>query len=68
MPRRAYIADVEKLAAECDIDGVSSIRRVDDDEFRFTLDLNDGSTKVDISALVLPSKIDHFIFCGRREY
>ena len=62
MPRRAYIADLQKLANESKVDGVSNVRQgQDDDEFRFSMALEDG-TEVDISALVLPSR---FTSCNR---
>jgi hypothetical protein len=57
MPRRAYIEHLNALKSSSNIDGVTNVRRGDDDgEFRFQVRLIDQDTFVDITALILPCK------------
>ena len=57
MPRRAYIDHLNGLKSGPSIDGVTNVRRGDDDgEFRFLVHLADNETPVDITALVLPCR------------
>jgi hypothetical protein len=57
MPRKLYIQHLESLKATCDIHGVSNVRRGDDDEeFRFQVQLDDNTTNVEITALIVPCK------------
>ena len=57
MPRSEYIEHLNALKSSPNIDGVSNVRRGDDDgEFRFQVRLVDGESLVDITGLILPCK------------
>ena len=68
MPRRAYIADLQRLGGDSGVAGVSNVRAGDDDgEFRFTISPSGESASYEISALIpdvseYPSGHEYHIF------
>jgi ubiquitin-conjugating enzyme E2 Q len=68
MPRRAYIADLQRLGAASGVDGISNVRAGDDDgEFRFIIALASEDASYEISALIpdvseYPSGHEYHIF------
>jgi hypothetical protein len=51
MPRKDFLADLEKLAS-VNPDEISKVRKVDDGEFEFCLHLSEGEVK--IIGLIIP--------------
>jgi ubiquitin-conjugating enzyme E2 Q len=68
MPRRAYIADLQQLAAKSGVGNISNVRAGDDDgEFRFAITTGDDNATYQISALIpdvseYPSGHEYHIF------